>query len=393
METQRLLRLDMAGGSTTIVQCVDKARALKSVEVSKPGSVRGNSSPAAANARPSGGGSRVCYNCGQVGHFKRDCPKKQANSGGPKCYGCHEFRHIRRNCPKNGASKQAAGAAATSDNLPAARKILASAGDGADLPRIYVDVTASSSVQSNIWKRFCAVVDKGAARSLVNMETVLALGLENTMETTIECLQAIDGSPLKLLGSVSLCLRRMDSSAVHLPCQSSSFLVVENLGVVSGDVLIGTDFIGALGGVRVGFDESTGELSSVMFGPVPVASSTKTHQTSLPHGTKVSHDGDDVYIDLDDARVCWKSDPGYWEVQWKWSDGKAPEQLGSGIGQYSLSRLTEEQLQQYSSEIETWISEGWLIPYEEATHGKIGAVLPLMAVAQKHKPSTPVYDQ
>ena len=70
-----------------------------------------------------------------------------------------------------------------------------------------------------------------------------------------------------------------------------------------------------------------------------------------------------------------------WEVRYFWN-GKGEPSLKNTVSEYAKT-LSDIKRQEYKAEVERWIAEGILVPWE----GEVKGILPLMAVEQptKHK--------
>ena len=74
----------------------------------------------------------------------------------------------------------------------------------------------------------------------------------------------------------------------------------------------------------------------------------------------------DLVIDAADFTARFSADSGEWTVAWKWADGKGPARLNNTIAQY---KVPEGAQSAYYEELELWMREGWLRPYNEQMDG------------------------
>ena len=94
---------------------------------------------------------------------------------------------------------------------------------------------------------------------------------------------------------------------------------------------------------------------------------------------------------MTDIRATWDAANGHRQAEWTWKDGIPPTSpLGSGIGEYPRTKLTDQEESLFESEVQTWLENEWLVPYDTESFGDVLCVLPLIAVSQPHKSSTPM---
>ena len=68
-------------------------------------------------------------------------------------------------------------------------------------------------------------------------------------------------------------------------------------------------------------------------------------------------------------------------AEWKWVDGEP--KLKNRCPEYAVPDRHREE---YDSEVQQWVSDGWLEPYNAQVHGKADGIIPLMAAEQPNKP-------
>ena len=89
-------------------------------------------------------------------------------------------------------------------------------------------------------------------------------------------------------------------------------------------------------------------------------------------------------IEIDEPDFCASFDPSEkaWTVTWKWSDDAEPHAMRNRVSEYSIP--TSARLS-YEAEIEEWITNGWLEPYDDEKLGPAKGLIPLMAIIQQNK--------
>ena len=136
------------------------------------------------------------------------------------------------------------------------------------------------------------------------------------------------------------------------------------------DLIIGMDVISRVGGVRIQGEE-------IELGVQKCAAGVQRCESG--------YDTAEHKIDDKDFKAWF--DGAKWIVEWKWK-GDGPPTLTNKISLYDKD-LPGEKQQQFEDEVNRWIDEGVLVPWD----GEEAGVLALMAVVQQTKDKTrPVLD-
>ncbi|KAI0985923.1 hypothetical protein GJ496_009250 [Pomphorhynchus laevis] len=175
------------------------------------------------------------------------------------------------------------------------------------------------------------LVDIGATRKLISKRIYLP--------TIGECtVTPFDGSKVTCKETVEVDIQVQGGAVIKTSC----LFVDMNIPF---DALVGMDIINRLGGIQI----SRGSEKFL--------------------GMRVSFIIDDDFSAIFDRKS--------WSCEWVWKNGE-PEKLYNSIAYYSI----DPDLQQdFEKEVNCWIREGWLIPYD----GEVRALVPLMAVMQASK--------
>ncbi|KAG0719421.1 hypothetical protein GWK47_050518 [Chionoecetes opilio] len=89
-----------------------------------------------------------------------------------------------------------------------------------------------------------------------------------------------------------------------------------------------------------------------------------------------------VAVDERDFSATYDPVTNSWMAAWKWSEGKEPDVLKNQVESCSVPPDARDL---YEEELESWIKDGWLLPYDESQFSPAKGLIPLMAVVQHNK--------
>ena len=290
----------------------------------------GSSTVMAAQSQGGGGGLK-CYECGGP-HKIRFCPEKKERREF-KCYRC-DGKHMLQNCPydaygkakKSGPEKEVCGVTGVAQETVNSSLI--------GVPVIQVQLNGRP-VQ--------ALVDTGCTRSMVRV------GLCHKTESNT-VLVAFDNSKVRCSG-----IAHVEVGVGNMSVRQEVLVMDKIVGEI--DMVIGMDVIERLGGVKVSGRQ-------VQFGVKNVCAVTGEEKRKP------------VIVDKDFEAFF---DGDHWEIRYFWNEKGAPV-LKNTVSEYS-SKLDDDKRKQYDAELDRWIADGILVPWE----GEVGGIIPLMAVEQPTK--------
>ena len=199
-----------------------------------------------------------------------------------------------------------------------------------------------------------ALVDSACSRSLVT-ESVC-----NPWSGQASDVLTVDSKTFRSndIGTISLAADNVSPMKVDV--------LVVNSSLLGFDMQLGMDIIRMLGGVCI--DQS----GNVIF------------SRTGPHASAA------IRIEKPDFSAEFNEKTRARTASWKWSGNQPPNSLVNKVPEYPVSARVR---QEYRHVLETWLDNGWLLPYPEEELGPPKALIPLMAVVRQNKSKVrPVLD-
>ena len=160
--------------------------------------------------------SRACFQCGQEGHFRADCPQRKPNSNAstrpkePQKKGKHKYRKQKVHKVDHADSTSSSESDSDSDGLLKAVRV-SKVGKSKDtgLPPIMVQMRVNEFPID-------MELDTGAAVSVVSQKQLKALGIVK-LEPSSVGLTTITGEPIKVYGECRVTVKYLDSVYHNMP--------------------------------------------------------------------------------------------------------------------------------------------------------------------------------
>uniref|UniRef100_A0A5S6QG55 Peptidase A2 domain-containing protein n=1 Tax=Trichuris muris TaxID=70415 RepID=A0A5S6QG55_TRIMR len=202
------------------------------------------------------------------------------------------------------------------------------------------------------------LIDTGCTQCIAHASCCRKWRKQRTDVTTV------NGEQLRCVGVGSVKLQAPEGRLVTVE------IIISEKKPLDFDCIIGMSGIAALGGVAVdGQGQARFGLSAITICASADAS---------------------IHIDEKDFIATYDPANRSWTTAWKWANGKAPEIVWNSREEYPPAA---EVTTSYAKELDLWIRNGWLIPYDEKRLGPAKALIPLMAVTQHNKSTVrPVMD-
>ena len=156
------------------------------------------------------------------------------------------------------------------------------------------------------------------------------------------------------------------------------------------DVVLGMTVITALGGISLRTPTDVRFCAAAAVSQRGRAMDATETPTSCEYPAGVTGREQGLVVDAADFTARFSSERREGTVAWKWTGDTGPECLRNDVAEYAVA---PDARQEYDAEIDAWIKNGWLVPYDSRVDGPPRGLVPLMAVRQvKQNKVRPVMD-
>ena len=215
------------------------------------------------------------------------------------------------------------------------------------------------------------LIDTGATVSVLNLDKAPEVKVQST-----RLVNTINGT--KMLSVVPY-LNLMGVKLDNCLGQKGPLLYLDGVEI---DGILGMDYIKAVGGFHVAFDDNN--QPKVAFNEPSHAIHALTQEPTILKRIEMSDFVLEQHLRLDPDHPEWKYK---WVVSWKWLDGPKSQ---FGPVSYNCETLPTTHKILLEQEVQGWFKGGFIDSIDTNDRHKVAGLLSLIAVEQLHKPTTPV---